>query len=90
MTATDLRVPHFQEIRHTLTGKRLEVYNALARVVSATPTELAGVMGWDKTSVRPRLTELVDMGRAAATGARRNSQHVFIAIHQEEQTQLFT
>ena len=44
MSTIDLRVPHFQEIRHTLTGKRLEVYNALARVVSATPTELAGVM----------------------------------------------
>jgi len=89
MDNTDLRSPHFQEIRHTLKGKRLEVYNALVRVTSATPTELSSIMGWDKTSVRPRLTELVDMGRAAATGTRRNSQHVFIALQQEEQTQLF-
>ena len=56
MSATDLRVPHFQEIRHTLTGKRLEVYNALARVASATPTELAGIMGWPVSHSRsPRL-----------------------------------
>jgi len=90
MSATDLRLPHYQEIRHTLIGKRLEVYRALASAGASTPTELAGVMGWDKTSVRPRLTELVDMGRATTTGTRRDSQHVFCAIAKEEQSEFFT
>jgi hypothetical protein len=90
MSATDLRLPHYQEIRHTLIGKRLEVYRALASAGASTPTELAGVMGWDKTSVRPRLTELVDMGRATTTGTRRDSQHVFFAITEQKQSQLFT
>jgi transcription initiation factor IIE alpha subunit len=80
MSSDDLRITHYREIRHTLSGKRLEVHDALSRVVSATPTELASIMCWDKTSVRPRLTELVDMQRAAITGERRNNQYVFKAI----------
>jgi DNA-binding MarR family transcriptional regulator len=77
-------------------GNRLRPHSIFLRQDSdrvgpaSTPTELAGVMGWDKTSVRPRLTELVDMGRATTTGTRRDSQHVFFAITEQKQSQFFT
>ena len=81
---TDLRTAHWQEIRDTLTGKREQVYLALCTHGPATACELAAAMGWDKTSVRPRLTELCGNYHAVETGERRNGQHVFRALSQAE------
>lgn len=81
----DLRIEHYREVLPTLTGKRAEVYQNLVAFGPSTPCELAARMGWDKCSVRPRLTELVDMGRAQTTGDRREHQYVFEAVHVTEQ-----
>ena len=81
---TDLRLAHWQEIRDTLTGKRHQVYLALVTHGPATACELAARMGWDKTSVRPRLTELCSNYHATETGMRRNGQHEFRALSQAE------
>ena len=39
--------------------------------------ELALRLNWDKCSVRPRLTELSELGCAATNGERRNAEHVY-------------
>ncbi len=80
----DLRTAHWQEIRDTVTGKREQVYLALCTHGPCTARELADAMRWDKTSVRPRLTELCDAYHAQATGERRNGEHVFAALSQSE------
>ncbi len=87
--STDLRSVHFAEIRSRLTGNRLEVYAAMLEHGPATAKELAERMGWDKCSVRPRLTELRDAFHVVETGERRNSEHVFAALSVAEAEQAF-
>jgi len=86
----DLRHEHYREIAPTLSGKRLDVYRSLQRFGPCTPCELAGLMGWDKCSVRPRVTELLAMGRAQETGVRRNGQHEFLAVGKVQQLELLS
>lgn len=86
--STDLRAIGFEEVRGRLTGNRLAVFEALCKRSKGTAIELAEVMGWDKTSVRPRLTELVEMFHARPTGVRRNHEHEFEAIGAEEAKKL--
>ncbi len=80
---TDLRPAHFAEIRASITGNRLAVYEALLAHGPATAKELADRMGWDKCSVRPRICELRDAFHAVETGERRNHEHVFAALEPE-------
>lgn len=84
----DLRSIGFAEVRDRLTGNRLKVYNALVAHGPSTACEIAQRIGWDKTSVRPRLTELVDIFHAKATGLRRNHEHEFRALSAAEAKQL--
>ncbi len=84
----DLRHPHYAEVEPSLSGNRQLVYNALVLVGSSTPIELAARMGWDKTSVRPRISELRDMGLVVATGERRHGEHVFHALAVPQQREL--
>lgn len=84
----DLRSIHYEEVLPTLAGNRLKVFSALIEHGPCTAIELAEKMGWDKTSVRPRIVELRKMGRAEETGDRRNKEHVFKAIRAEEQMEL--
>ena len=76
----DLRAIGFSEVRGRITGNRLEVYSRLLAHGPATGSELAAVMGWEVTSVRPRLTELCDLHHATATGKRRMCEHEFAAL----------
>lgn len=76
----DLRAIGFSEVRGRITGNRLEVYSRLLAHGPATGSELAAVMGWEVTSVRPRLTELCDLHHATATGKRRMCEHEFSAL----------
>lgn len=82
--STDLRTAHWHEIRATLHGKREEVYLALYNYGPSTAKELAARMGWDKCSVRPRLTELCAAYHAEATADRRNGEYVHRALSQIE------
>ncbi len=84
----DLRPPHYAEVLPKLAGNRLIVYESLALHGSRTPIELAQLMGWDKTSVRPRICELRDMGLVLATGERRCGEHVFMVVPHETQLEM--
>jgi len=75
--STDLRRIHFAEIRDYLQGRRQIVHDRLAIHSPCTAIELAAAMQWDKTSIRPRLTELQQAGLAEPTGERRNCEHVW-------------
>jgi hypothetical protein len=75
--STDLRSTHWREIRHTLQGKRRIVHEKFGIVGPHTPRELAEYMAWDKCSIRPRCTELLQAGLIEETGERRNGEHVF-------------
>lgn len=80
MLSIDLRGIGFAEVRSRITGNRLEVYSRLLAHGPATCTELAAVMGWDKCSVRPRVSELCELAHAVATGNRRQGEHEFAAL----------
>lgn len=77
---TDLRSVGFAEVRERISGNREIVYASLLRHGPATCNELADAMRWDKTSVRPRVCELVQAYHAVATGIRRNGEHEFRAL----------
>jgi len=79
MTA-DLRPIYYHEARARLVGNRLAVYMALTEAGPSTPKELAARMGWDVTSVRPRITEMRQIHAVIETGIRRNSEHEFRAL----------
>ena len=74
---TDLRPIHYRDIRDRLQGRRQVVHDRLGIVREATGTELARMMGWPVTSIRPRLVELRDAGLCEATGERRDHEHVW-------------
>lgn len=84
----DLRGIGFSEIRARLASNRLAVYDALLQRGPSTGSELAKAMGWSVLSVRPRLTELVDMFHAQPTGERRDSEHVFMGLSTASAQQL--
>jgi transcription initiation factor IIE alpha subunit len=80
----DLRHANWQEIRAYVASGRAKVYAALREHGPCTAKELAERMQWDKTSIRPRLTELCQAYHAQPTGERRNSEHVFTALSPEQ------
>ena len=81
---TDLRPVYFNEARARLVGNRLAVYMALLDAGPSTPKELAARMGWDVTSVRPRLTEMRQIHAVNTTSIRRNGEHEFRALTASE------
>ena len=80
----DMRTAHWNEIRAYVMANREKVYLALLTHGPCTPKELAAHMAWDKTSVRPRITELCEVFHVRATGKRRNSEHEFEALSHAE------
>lgn len=84
----DLRFVHFEEIQARLDGNRHRVWDTLLVFGPATGSELAEAMNWSVLSVRPRLTELREMRFVEATGDRRDGEHVFRALTQNEVKQL--
>ena len=86
--STDLRAVGFSEVRERLTSNRLTVYDALLSRGPSTGSELAAYMRWTVLSVRPRVVELQAMFHAAATGERRDGEHVFRAVQPGEAMEL--
>ena len=82
--STDLRLENWDAIRARVKGKRERVYLSLLTHGPATPKELAEKIGWDKCSVRPRISELCKMFHAVPTNERRNGEHVFAALSHAE------
>lgn len=65
MTPIDYRNGTFAHIQARLHGDRASVLEALQMHGPATTRDLAKAMGADVLSVRPRVTELVQLGMAA-------------------------
>ena len=64
MKPTDYRNATFQDIQRQLVHLRLSVWDALAQHGPCTTRELALACGMDLLTVRPRVTELVQLGFA--------------------------
>jgi predicted transcriptional regulator len=78
--STDLRSVHWREIRDFINPMRRLVHDKLGYLRHATAKEIAEYMATDKCSVRPRLTELLQLGLAETTGVRRNGEHEFAYV----------
>lgn len=65
MRTADYRNTAFADIRRQLVHLRLSVWEALAQHGPCTTRELAASCGLDLLTVRPRVTELLQMGFAA-------------------------
>lgn len=64
MKPTDYRNSTFHDLQRQLVHLRLSVWDALAHHGPCTTRELATACGMDILTVRPRVTELVQMGFA--------------------------
>jgi predicted transcriptional regulator len=62
MTPIDYRNAQWEEIAARLDKNRSAVYHALQIHGPATTRELAAAMSWDVLNVRPRVTELFQLG----------------------------
>lgn len=62
MKAIDARTATWDEIRSTLTGRRLAAYEAFQLCGPGTTREVAERSGHDILSLRPRATELLQLG----------------------------
>ncbi len=72
MKPIDFRTATWESIQKRLAGLRLEVHQALELYGPCTTRQLAAASGIDILSVRPRVTELVEMGYAECTGGKGN------------------
>jgi len=62
MKSTDFRNATFESIRKDLEGLRLQVYEAWVQHGPCTTRQLAQRCGVDLLTVRPRTTELIQLG----------------------------
>jgi DNA-binding Lrp family transcriptional regulator len=69
----------WEEIQGCLSGIRERVYRALSAGGPQTTRDLAAATGDSLLTVRPRVTELVDLGLARCTG-RQNKEGVYQAV----------
>lgn len=65
---TTIRNETWESIQERLNGERLAVWEALCASTPVTTRELAGIMGRRCEDVRPRMTELCQMGLARCVG----------------------
>lgn len=68
MNPADIRDMNWQQIQDALTGVRQSVYNALTSLGPCTTLSLAQRSGISPFTVRPRVTELCELGLAACVG----------------------
>jgi hypothetical protein len=85
MDAREIKAENWQGIQAQLTGARLRVWQTLYRLNgrNVTSAELAVITGDSILAVRPRLTELVQMGLAECVGrvpVHGKSQGIYRAI----------
>ena len=69
MKPVDFRNETFSEISDRVEGDRADVLDGLRAHGPCTTRQLAERMGWDILNVRPRVTELVQLGAAEICGA---------------------
>lgn len=69
MQTIDFRNETFADLQGRLVDDRLTVLEALQRFGPLTTRQLAMAMEWDILNVRPRITELSQLGTVALCGA---------------------
>jgi predicted ArsR family transcriptional regulator len=79
MRPVDIRNATFDELRGALGELREAVLRALEAHGPCTTRRLAEASGIDLLTVRPRVTELVQMGAAELAGAERRREGVYRA-----------
>lgn len=79
MNPEDIRDMNWDEMAGHLSGLREKVYNALAKHGPCTTCELAGASGISLLTVRPRMTELCQLGFADCTG-KTSHDGVYVAV----------
>ena len=82
-TPADIRDDNFRRIEAKLTGDRLRVHRALLLYGPCTTMALAARSGITIFSVRPRVTELCDLGLAELHG-RAGREGIYRALTCEE------
>jgi len=82
ISPASIRDANWQEIRDRLDGQRMTIYNELSRVGRATTREIADSLQLDVLTVRPRVTELVQLGFARCVG-RDGRDGVYVSIPYE-------
>lgn len=94
MKTTDPRDLTWDELRSHLTGLRARVWLALAEIEPATTSEIAAHLGWSVLTVRPRVTELAQigfvecLGRKGREGLYQHLTEVEVKAAHQSQTQL--
>ena len=68
ITTTDIKRDNWQAIAEQLTDRRLAVWRALIHRGESTSRKLANTMDEDVLTIRPRLTELLQLGFVVLTG----------------------
>ena len=83
MTPVDIRNENFEAIFGRLTEMRFQAWVALKMYGPGTTREIAGAAGMDILTLRPRVTELCDLGFAYLAG-RAGRAGVYAARNYEE------
>ena len=81
MNTTEIRNMNWEEIQRRLEGWRAMVYEALSAHGPCTTGELAAKTGMSILTVRPRVTELMQLGFAELKG-QRGKEGIYAAIPQ--------
>lgn len=92
MSPIDYRNATFADLRNRLHGDRLSVLEALQLHGPTTTRALSEAMQWDILSVRPRITELVQLGLAELVidaSGKRGNEGVYRALTTQEAEALF-
>ncbi len=93
MKPIDHRNATWNEVRENLAGRRLAVYSELARLGPCTTQDLAALSGMDILTVRPRVTELVQLGFAVlippANREKPGREGIYKALPEEQALQVF-
>ena len=84
----EIRNDNWQALRERVSGLRGEVHAALLQAGPCTTRELAAKAGLSILTVRPRVTELVELGFAECTG-RAAGEGIYRALTHAEAAGLF-
>lgn len=83
MNPTDIRDMNWTELSGKLEGLRETVYRAMLACGPATTADIAARSGLSILTVRPRVTELVQLGFARCFG-KRAKEGLYLAVSQED------
>ena len=83
MNPTDIRAMNWNELSGKLEGLRHRVYLAMQATGPATTADIAARSGLSVLTVRPRVTELVQLGFAQCFG-KQAKEGIYIAVSLED------